>query len=141
MLYKAFESLLVIHDHPHIELNLIAGMLSCKIFNQLHGLSYCQISILYMDPNILEPGLEDQISCGRVATLQFINLCLAELAEFMCSHLHAMFGWANCTCKETLSDLFLLGEQAIILPNFCSSFQGCGCKTPLLTACKAHMVG
>ena len=40
MLDKAFKSLLVLHDHPHVKFNLVMGMLSCKIFYQLHGLSF-----------------------------------------------------------------------------------------------------
>ena len=42
-----------------IKFNFVAGMLSYKIFDQLHGLSLCQISIFNVDPYVLKPGLEN----------------------------------------------------------------------------------
>ena len=96
MLHKAFKGLLLFCDHPHIKLNLIMGMLSCEVFNQLHGLSLHHILVFNMDPYVLEPGLEDQICCGRITTLQFVNFWLMQLVKFSCSHFHIIFGWIYC---------------------------------------------
>ena len=47
--------MLLIHDHAHIEFNLIAGPLDSEIFDLLDGLPFSQVPVLYMDIDVFQP--------------------------------------------------------------------------------------
>ena len=117
-------------------------MLSCEVFNQLHGLSLCHILVFNVDPYVLDPGLEDQVCCGRITTLQFADfwLCIAcdILAQPFAYHI-----WVDILCWLTnfLWLYFVRGASCVSSPTFAADFRGVDVKSPLLTACKVHMVG
>ena len=77
--------------------------------------SLSQVLVLYMHFNIFQPWLKDQISCGWITTLKFVNFWFMQFAEFPCHHLHFICRWIYSRIKPAL---------------FLGIFSGGRCKSP-----------